>query len=196
MISPSSIGWTLIDRRCPSLLRRIKSEARLRCFIEPGGLRRMTTKFASPAVLRCSSRNALDVIRRYERKLGDVRALRNKEVQQQIAAEVRELLQPMQATLPGIVEGPRVEKIVNVVATAWPKDPRLPPVGHSGEARTYLAKAVDDPRESRMEDYLVRYLIERNEIDYDAHADLLYKLAGQVVGLVAPISSATSSATS
>ena len=49
------------------------------------------------------------------------------------------------------------------------------------EARTYLAKAVDDPRESRMEDYLVRYLIERNEIDYDAHADLLYKLAGQIV---------------
>jgi type III restriction enzyme len=28
---------------------------------------------------------------------------------------------------------------------------------------------------------LVRYLIERNEIDYDAHAGLLYKLAGQVV---------------
>jgi type III restriction enzyme len=28
------------------------------------------------------------------------------------------------------------------------------------EARTYLAKAVGDPRESRMEDYLVRYLIE------------------------------------
>ena len=40
---------------------------------------------------------------------------------------------------------------------------------------------MDDPRESRMEDYLVRYLIERNEIDYDAHADLLYKLAGQTV---------------
>jgi len=29
-------------------------------------------------------------------------------------------------------------------------------------------------------DYLVRYLIDRNEIDYDMHADLLYKLAGQV----------------
>jgi type III restriction enzyme len=52
------------------------------------------------------------------------------------------------------------------------------------EARSYLAKAFDDPRESRMEDYLVRYLIERNEIDYDAHADLLYKLAEQMVGRV------------
>jgi type III restriction enzyme len=37
---------------------------------------------------------------------------------------------------------------------------------------------LDDPRETRAEDYLVRYLIERNEIDYDAHAALLYKLAG------------------
>jgi hypothetical protein len=47
--------------------------------------------------------------------------------------------------------------------------------------RAYLARAIDDPRESRVEDYLLRYLIERNEIDYDAHAALLYKLAGQVV---------------
>jgi type III restriction enzyme len=48
----------------------------------------------------------------------------------------------------------------------------------------YLARTLDDPRESRPEDYLVRYLIERNEIDYDAHAALLYKLAGQVVARV------------
>lgn len=52
------------------------------------------------------------------------------------------------------------------------------------QARTYLARSIDDPREGRAEDYLLRYLIERNEIDYDAHAALLYKLAGQVVGRV------------
>jgi type III restriction enzyme len=52
------------------------------------------------------------------------------------------------------------------------------------EARLYLARSIDDPREGHPEDYLVRYLIERNEIDYDAHADLLYKLAGQVVDRV------------
>ncbi len=160
---------------------------------------------------------ALDVIRRYERKLGDVQALRNKDVQQQISAEVRELIQPAQAALAGIVEGPRVEAIVNIVATTvadrtisipqivvipkrqvtfrfddfdlknletvnvQPVEDGLIIQSLRTEARTYLAKAVDDPRESRMEDYLVRYLIERNEIDYDAHADLLYKLAGQVV---------------
>lgn len=52
------------------------------------------------------------------------------------------------------------------------------------EARTYLAKTADDPREARPEDYLVRHLIERNEIDYDDQADLLYKLAGQMVARV------------
>ena len=35
--------------------------------------------------------------------------------------------------------------------------------------------------EVRLEDYLVRSLMDRNEIDYDSHADLLYKLSGQVV---------------
>jgi type III restriction enzyme len=52
------------------------------------------------------------------------------------------------------------------------------------QARVYLARTTDDPRESRPEDYLVRYLIERNEIDYDAHAGLLYKLASQVVARI------------
>ncbi len=55
------------------------------------------------------------------------------------------------------------------------------------EVRQYLAKSVDDPHEERPEDYLVRYLIERNEVDYDAHAYLLYKLSGQLVAASAPI---------
>jgi type III restriction enzyme len=48
------------------------------------------------------------------------------------------------------------------------------------QARIYLARTRDDPRESRLEDYVVRYLIDRNEIDYDEHAALLYKLSGQL----------------
>ena len=39
----------------------------------------------------------------------------------------------------------------------------------------------EQARETRLENYLVRHLMDRNEIDYDAHAALLYKLAGQVV---------------
>ncbi len=36
-------------------------------------------------------------------------------------------------------------------------------------------------QETRLEDYIVRNLMDLNEIDYDAHADLLYNLAGQLV---------------
>lgn len=49
------------------------------------------------------------------------------------------------------------------------------------QTRVYLARSSNDQNEERLENYLVRYLIEQNEIDYDAHADLLYKLAGQLV---------------
>lgn len=52
------------------------------------------------------------------------------------------------------------------------------------EARTVLARVGGEPHEERSEDYLVRYLIDRNEIDYDTQADLLYKLAGQVIGRI------------
>lgn len=173
--------------------------------------------FASPEEGRAAE-VALDVIRRYERKLGNVEALRSEEVQKQITEEVRELIRPVQATLAGIVEGPRVEKIVNVVATTVadrtmsipqivvipkrqvtfrfsdfdlknletinvrPIEDALVIQSLRTEVRTYLAKAVDEFREARPEDYLIRYLIDRNEIDYDAHADLLYKLAAQLVG--------------
>ena len=164
----------------------------------------------------------IDVIRRYERKLASVEELRNSAVQQQIAGEVRELLQPQQQILEGvIVESPLdIDKIVEVVATivadrtiSIPQIVVLPkrqinfyfsdfdlngldtinvrPVDDGlviqtirTEVRQYLAKSVDDPREERSEDYLVRYLIERNEVDYDAHADLLYKLSGQMVSRI------------
>lgn len=38
-----------------------------------------------------------------------------------------------------------------------------------------------DVEETRLEDYIVRQLIDHDAIDYDEHADLLYDLAGQVV---------------
>ncbi len=40
---------------------------------------------------------------------------------------------------------------------------------------------VEQAQETRPENYIVRKLMDRNEIDYDTHAGLLYKLAGQVV---------------
>ncbi|MGE0333831.1 MAG: DEAD/DEAH box helicase [Gammaproteobacteria bacterium] len=162
----------------------------------------------------------LQVIKRYERKLGSAEALRDKAVQQQIVEEVRELVQPIQGTFEGVVEQPRIEQIVETVAVtvadrtiSIPQIVVLPkkqvtftfedfdlanlesvnmrPIEDGiivedlrTQARVYLARALDDPREARPEDYLVRYLIERNEIDYDAHATLLYKLAGQIVARI------------
>jgi len=162
----------------------------------------------------------LDVIKRYERKLGSAEALREKTVQKQIADEVRELVRPIQGMLAGVIEEPRIDQIVETVAVtvadrtiSIPQIVVLPkkqvtftfegfdlanlesvnmrPIEDGiiiedlrTQARIYLARAMDDPRESRPEDYLVRYLIERNEIDYDAHAALLYKLAGQMVARI------------
>lgn len=162
----------------------------------------------------------LEVIKRYERKLGSAEALREKTVQQQIADEVRDLVRPVQGTLEGVVEQPRIDQIVETVAVtvadrtiSIPQIVVLPkkqvtftfddfdlatlesvntrPIEDGiiiedlrTQARTYLARTLDDPREARPEDYLVRYLIERNEIDYDEHAALLYKLAGQMVARI------------
>lgn len=175
--------------------------------------------FKSPTEAKAAE-VTLEVIKRYERKLGSAEALRGAEVQKQIADEVRELVRPVQSTLEGIIEAPRIDQIVQTVAVTvadrtisipqivvLPKKQvtftfedfdldnlasvNLRPIEDGiiiedlrTQARVYLARAIDDPREGRAEDYLLRYLIERNEIDYDAHAGLLYKLAGQVVARV------------
>jgi len=175
--------------------------------------------FKSPTEAKAAE-VTLEVIKRYERKLGSAEALRGADVQKQIADEVRELVRPVQGTLEGIIEAPRIDQIVQTVAVTvadrtisipqivvLPKKQvtftfedfdldnlasvNLRPIEDGiiiedlrTQARVYLARAIDDPREGRAEDYLLRYLIERNEIDYDAHAGLLYKLAGQVVARV------------
>jgi type III restriction enzyme len=175
--------------------------------------------FNSPAEGKAAE-VTLEVIKRYERTLGSADALRDVDFQKKIADEVRELVRPVQGTLEGIIESPRIDEIVQKVAVtvadrtiSIPQIVVLPkkqvtftfedfdladlsainmrPIEDGliiedlrTQARVYLARAIDDPRESRAEDYLLRYLIERNEIDYDAHAALLYKLAGQVVARV------------
>lgn len=49
------------------------------------------------------------------------------------------------------------------------------------EAQTIIRAAKGGVELDRLEDYLVFELIDFDEIDYDAHADLLYDLSGQVV---------------
>ncbi|HEX7853472.1 MAG TPA: DEAD/DEAH box helicase family protein [Sphingobium sp.] len=44
-----------------------------------------------------------------------------------------------------------------------------------------LARSQDGPRETRVENYIIRHLMDFPEVDYDSQADLLYKLAGQMI---------------
>jgi type III restriction enzyme len=109
----SLMGTTLVE--APSIAEMIVTGAQLEM---PG-----FADIERPAFVFESSEEGqaaevtLQVIRRFERKLGSVESLREEGVQKEIAAQVRELIQPAQASLKGIVEGPRIEKIVEVVAT-------------------------------------------------------------------------------
>lgn len=62
---------------------------------------------------------------------------------------------------------------------------RLPAFPSSGRANTEKHELVGvvkaTAEEARLEDYVVRDLLLLDDIDYDTHADLLYKLAGQLV---------------
>jgi type III restriction enzyme len=49
------------------------------------------------------------------------------------------------------------------------------------EKRSLIAQVEGGEREERLENYIVSRLIDFDEVDYDAHSDLLYDLAGQVV---------------
>lgn len=49
------------------------------------------------------------------------------------------------------------------------------------DARTFLARSFEGVGEEVMENYIVRHLIEFDQVDYDSQADLLFKVAGQMV---------------
>jgi len=49
------------------------------------------------------------------------------------------------------------------------------------ENRQYRLVSLANSTEERLEDYLVRGLIDFNDISYDEHASLLYKLSGQLI---------------
>jgi type III restriction enzyme len=209
----SATGSTLVI--APSVAEMIVTGAQLEI---PGFVAEPRATYAFASVQEGKAAEVtLEVIKRYERKLGGAEALRDTAVQRKIADEVRDLVRPVQGTLEGMIEEPRIDEIVQTVAVtvadrtiSIPQIVVLPkkqvtftfedfgldnlssinmrPIEDGlliedlrTQARVYLARAMEDPREARLEDYLVRYLIERNEIDYDAHAALLYKLAGQIV---------------
>jgi len=213
-ISPT--GSTLVS--APSVVEMIVTGAKPEI---PGFIAPERTGFAlNSAQEGKAAEVTLEVIKRYERKLGSAEALRDEAVQKQIASEVQELVRPVQGVFEGMIEAPRIDEIVKTVADtvadrtiSIPQIVVLPkkqitftfedfdledlsainmrPIEDGiiiedlrTQARVYLARTLDDPREERPENYIIRYLIDRNEIDYDEHAALLYKLSGQVVARV------------
>jgi len=51
----------------------------------------------------------------------------------------------------------------------------------NNQQKTSIHWAGQDAHEEQLDNYLVRYLWGKDEIDYDEHAELLYKLTGQLI---------------
>ena len=49
------------------------------------------------------------------------------------------------------------------------------------ETRAFLARTVEGVKEERLENHLVRHLMDRSEVDYETQSELLFKLSGQMV---------------
>jgi type III restriction enzyme len=49
------------------------------------------------------------------------------------------------------------------------------------QSQRELARALEGPKEAKVENYLVKHLMDYPQVDYDSQADLLYKLAGQMI---------------
>lgn len=49
------------------------------------------------------------------------------------------------------------------------------------QSQRELARSIEGPREERVENYIVKFLMDYPQVDYDSQADLLYKLAGQMI---------------
>ncbi|WP_445491041.1 DEAD/DEAH box helicase family protein [Rhodopseudomonas sp. RCAM05734] len=50
------------------------------------------------------------------------------------------------------------------------------------ESRAFLARTVEGVKEERLENYLVRHLMDLPQVDYETQSELLFKLSGQMVG--------------
>lgn len=49
------------------------------------------------------------------------------------------------------------------------------------ESRAFLARSAESVKEERLENYLVRHLMDLPQVDYETQSELLFKLAGQMV---------------
>ncbi len=174
----------------------------------------------APALFATEAENTIaqlarKVITSYERLPSSSQLLR-KQVQEEIAARVKEEIAPVQGELTGVADQVDVAAVVakttELVVQKTIDIPRIlvVPKGEvtSGfdsfaldsssihyqpverdiliqHLRTHrqetLSSSGNGQQELRLEDYIVRALVDVDDISYDDHADLLYRLAGQMV---------------
>ena len=110
---------------------------------------------------------------------------------QRVAAEVFKLFKEQTIAIPEILVKPEVQVAFGFEdfqlqglssISLQPDSPELVTQNLYTGKRTIISREQAGVREARPEDYIVRELILMPEIDYAAHAALLYNLAGQVVG--------------
>lgn len=108
---------------------------------------------------------------------------------QAITAEVFKLFKEQTIAIPEILVKPEVQVAFGFEAfqvqglqsiRLQPDSPELVTQNLRTGERTIISREKVGVREARPEDYIVRELILLPEVDYAAHSDLLYDLAGQV----------------
>jgi len=106
-----------------------------------------------------------------------------------VVAKVTELVINNTISIPHIVVVPKGEvtitfspfKLDTGSISQQPVDQKILIQHLRTNLREFLDSGEDLSEEARLEDYLVRGLVDYDDISYDDHADLLYDLAGQVV---------------
>ena len=162
-------------------------------------------------------KNALEIIKQYERRLKRSFDLNNPEIRREIVEKVKEAIKPAQAVLSVIADELDVARVVQETTDAFiemsidvpriivvPTDDatsgyedfdldvrsiHYQPVSDDilfqnlhDHARYRLRSGGNVLTEARPEDTLVSGLVDYDDISYDHHSELLYKLAGQCVG--------------
>lgn len=107
----SATGTTLVE--APSLAEIILTGVQPSI---PGleEVRQSSLAFQTPQDIQTAN-VTLQVVQRYERRLGSVEALRDQEVQKKIQHEVEELTAPLQGALEGMAVRPDIAKVVKAV---------------------------------------------------------------------------------
>lgn len=137
-----------------------------------------------------------------ERIVADIRRIQDQQPQGTLegiveARDVKKIVGLVTASIAeNTIEIPEIVVLPSREVNFWFEDFELTGFGHiryqpisdkirirnlRDDTQRDLARSVVGPREARVENYIVKHLIDMDQVDYDSQAALLFKLAGQVV---------------